>query len=51
MKTISIDDLVWAAEGPRKPVPTYRFKRRTFKEYEKPPGQHVKDDDPKPPQS
>lgn len=39
-KTIGIDELVWAAEGPRKKVPTYPFRRRTFKEYEKPPGQH-----------
>lgn len=41
-KSITIDQLVYAAEGPRKKVPTYQFRRRTFSEHEKPPGQHVK---------
>ena len=46
-KKISIDDLVWAAEGPKKKVPTYQFRRRTFREYEKPPGKHENQDEPK----
>lgn len=45
-KTVGIDELVYAAEGPRKKVPTYQFRRRTFKEHEKPPGQHVRNNEP-----
>ena len=40
-KTLWIDDLVWAAEGPTPPVDEYRFGRRTFRRQPPAPGQHV----------
>lgn len=45
-KTVTIDQLVYALDGPKKRVPTYQFPKRTFKEYEKPPGQHVRNNEP-----
>jgi len=47
-KTITVDQLVYKLEGPRKKVPTYQFGKRTFMEYEKMPGQpEPKNDKPK----
>jgi hypothetical protein len=47
-KTITIDQLVYALEGPKKKVPTYRFGKKVFMEYEKLPGESkVKNDKPK----
>lgn len=45
-KTISIDEMVYALAGPKPKVPTYQFPRRTFKEYEKPPGKPVRNNEP-----
>ena len=39
-KTISVDQLVYAAAGPHKPEPEYEFRRRTFRRRPKQPGQH-----------
>ena len=47
-KETTIDQLVWAAEGPKQKVPTYQFRRRVFKEYEKPPGQRTTPNDQNP---
>lgn len=41
-KTTTIDQLAYAAAGPKKPAPTYQFGKKTFKEHDKQPGQHEK---------
>lgn len=46
-KVTTIDQLVYALEGPRKKVPTYQFGKKVFMEYEKLPGESkVKNDKP-----
>ena len=39
-KTISVDQLVYAAAGPQQREPEYEFRKRRFKSKPSKPGQH-----------
>lgn len=41
-KTVSIDQLVYAAAGPKPKEPTYEFRRRRFRKVAPKPGEHDK---------